>query len=257
MIQLWEMGRFSKTAIILGVLFLGYLLFGFLIAPPLVRHFGERYLQDNFSPESSIERVRINPLLASVRVEGLFLADAAGTWSVAWEAAELDVSAASWVRFYPVVDVVRLESPDIRYKRQPRGAEPTESNDPAIGPTWREQIEQLNQLEIPELRIDLLEVSDGCLEFVDPTAAEPYTETMDPINFTLQDLTTVVDTEGDTAMRFFAETEAGGRLLWEGALQSQPIRSSGSFSLIGLAVQDLSPYFAERIRFRWKRPFWL
>lgn len=46
-------GRMTKTAIVFGILFVCYILIGFLIAPPLVRHFAGRYLQEHFSAESS------------------------------------------------------------------------------------------------------------------------------------------------------------------------------------------------------------
>lgn len=248
-----SMSRISKTAIILGALFVLYVLIGFLIAPPLVRYFGERFLQENFSPESTIERVRINPFKASIRVEGLFLSDPAGSWSMAWKEAEVNASAATLINFYPVVDAVRLNGADIRYHRQPGEVESVDLSETASGPTWREQVEQLNLAEIPQVRVDLLEVSEGRFEFTDTTAAEDYSETIDPINFALRDLTTASDVDGDTAMRFVAETKGDGRLVWEGDFQSHPIRSSGSFSLNGIAVHDLSPYFTELIRFDLER----
>jgi hypothetical protein len=105
--------------------------------------------------------------------------------------------------------------------------------------------------EIPELRVDLLEVSAGRIEFVDQTAATTYKKVIDPIDFTLRDLTTVV--EGDTSMRFVADMDDGAVLRWEGDLKSQPIRSSGTLSLSGLVVNDLSPYYSQFIRFHLKR----
>lgn len=100
-------------------------------------------------------------------------------------------------------------------------------------------------------RDDLLEVKACRFEFTDRTVAELYKKIVDPINFTLRDLTTVV--EGDTEMRLLAETDEGASLSWQGGFQSQPIRSSGSLTLSGLAVHDLSPYFTPFIRFQLNR----
>lgn len=222
-----------------------------LIAPALIRHFGEAHLQENFSPESTITKVRINPFTGSFRVEGLSISDAAGAWSVDCQEAELNVSAATLIKFHPVVDAVRLVGADIRYEKRPH--EVAVEDEPEAEPSgdWQDRVNELNLAEIPELRIDLLEVSGGRFEFIDQTAAEVYKKTVDPINFTLRDLTTVV--EGDTAMRFVAETDEGAILSWEGDFKSQPIRSSGKLMLSGLAVDGLSPYYMQFIRFKLKR----
>ena len=245
--------RFSKAIVIFGALSIWYALFGFLIAPLLVRYFGERYLQQNFSPESSIQQVSINPFKAAIRVEGLFVADQAGSWSIAWRQAELNANAASLIKFYPVVDAVRLDGAEITYQRQAAEGKAADTSETEQAVDWREQVERLKLAEIPQLRVDLLEVSEGRLKFSDPAAGEGFVKTIDPINFTLRDLTTEVDPGRETVMRFQALTEEGGRLSWEGVFNSQPIRSSGTFSLSGLAVHALSPYFKELIRFELER----
>ncbi len=246
-----SMNRYSKALVIFAALVIWYALIGFWIAPALIRHFGEKQLQARFSPESSIAKVRINPFSGSFRVEDLKLSDAAGAWSVTWREAELNVSAATLFKFYPVVDEVRLDGADIRYeKRTSEAVEQNESKAEASG-DWRDIVNELNLAEIPEVRVDLLEVSGGRVEFTDYTAAEIYKKTVDPINFTLRDFTTVID--GDTSMRFVAETDEGATLTWEGDFQSQPIRSAGTLSLSGLAVHDLSPYYTEWIRFHLNR----
>ncbi|TVP75664.1 MAG: DUF748 domain-containing protein [Puniceicoccaceae bacterium] len=235
---------------------MGYALLGFLIVPALVKHFGQKYLQENFSEASAIAAVKMNPFRASVRVEGLFVTDADNTWSAAWESAELNLSAASLLRFYPVVNELRLVGADLRYEKRATDSAVDDVVSPAedgAGSDWRTLVGELNLLDIPKLRVDLLEVEAGRFEFVDLTAAGTFKKTVDPINFTLRDLTTVIEGTSDTSMRFLAETDGGGRLSWEGDLMSQPIRSTGHFSLSGLAIHDLSPYFAERIRFDLKR----
>jgi hypothetical protein len=54
-------------------------------------------------------------------------------------------------------------------------------------------------------------------------------------------------------MRFVAEMDDGAVLRWEGDFRSRPIRSEGTFSLSGLAVHDLSPYYSQLIRFHLQR----
>ncbi|MDQ8193155.1 DUF748 domain-containing protein [Coraliomargarita sp. SDUM461004] len=246
------MNRFSKVLVLCGALLIWYALLGFLIAPALIRHFGESELRAQFSSESKIDAVRINPFSGSLRVEGLSLMDREGAWSLAWQQAEVNVSMSTLIRFYPVFDLVRLVGADIRYEKRPVMSTTAATTDnTATAGDWRALVETLNLTEIPELRVDLLEVAEGRAEFVDQTAQSLYRKVADPINFTLRDLTTVV--EGETAMRFVAQTDDGALLSWEGDFHSQPIRSAGTFSLSGLAVHDLSPYYAQFIRFRLQR----
>jgi hypothetical protein len=248
------MNRLSKALVILGALFIWYVLIGFWIAPSLIRHFGEQQLQANFSPDSSIAKVRMNPFTGSLRVEGVVLSDVDGAWSVDWQEAELNISAVSLIKFYPVVDALRLHGADLRYEKRFAEVAEDKSPDPTTETKgdWRDLVNDFNLVEIPKLRIDFLEVSSGRVEFVDQTAAEVYRKVVDPINFTLSDLTTVLD-DADSTMRFVAEMDDGAVLRWEGDFRSRPIRSEGTFSLSGLAVHDLSPYYSQLIRFHLQR----
>lgn len=243
------MTRTRKFFTISAILFALYTLIGFLIFPFLVRYFGERALQKHVNEASAIEKVHFNPFTWSLRVEGLSTADAAGAWSVEWALAEVNLSAMTVLKFYPVLDRVALDGLDMEATRQLAEASPDEvpSESPEVPEGWRQIMERLNQAEIPKLRIDLLEVSNGKAGFTDHTNAEVYAQIIDPINFTLRNLSTVSD--GSSAMQFDAETENGARVRWKGTLTSQPLRSDGEFSLEGLKIDQLSPYYAELIRF--------
>lgn len=239
--------------VILGALLIWYTLVGFLIAPALIQHFGEKQLKAKFSSESAITKVRINPFTGSLRVEGLQLADAEGAWSLAWGLAELDIGAATFVKLYPVIDAIRLDGADIRYEKRPFEGDEVKVVEKEQAGDWREVVNELNLTEIPKLRVDLLEVSAGRVEFTDLTNPEIYAKTLDSINFALRDLTTVA--EKGSEMSFVAETDRGARLSWKGNFQSKPIRSAGRFALTGLAVHDLSPYFDQFIRFNLRQAF--
>lgn len=247
------MRRLNRILIIAVILVINYTLFGFVFAPSYAKYFGERYLREHVSPSSTIRNIRINPFRASIHVEGLLVSDHTGAWSVAWEHLELNLSASTLFRFYPVVDALRLDRLDLRFERQPvdKPLLAASSQDEPIG--WREQIKRFNLVVIPDLQIDLLEVTQGRFQFMDRTTTRPYAKSFESIDFTLRDLTTVSEGQAGAAMRFSAATEEGGQLEWEGSFENNPIRSSGSFSLGGLALHDLSPYFDERIQFDLQR----
>lgn len=244
-----SMSRLSKALVILGALLIWYTLIGFLIAPPLIRHFAERALRENFSPDSAVAKVRINPFRGSVVVEGLRVADKAGAWSVEWDVAEVNLDSATVYEWYPVLDGVRFVGADVFVEKRP--AELVAPAPEEASGDWREAVNTLNLAEIPQVQIDLLEFVEGRFRFMDLSAAAIYEKTIAPINFTLRDLTTVAD--GDSEMSFVAKTDQGAVLSWEGDFRSQPMRTEGSFSLSGLAMHSLSPYFAHYITFNLER----
>jgi|GEM_PF-1181769 len=240
----------KKALKICGTLFAAYALIGFLIFPLLLKFFGQRALREHVNESAVIERVTANPFTWRLSVEGLQLAEASGEWSVAWERATVNLSVLTLFKFYPVLDQIQLEAPDISYVRriENQEAEPEESDLGSEEPKdWREIIAEVNTMEIPKVRINLLEVDSGRVTFVDDTNATQYSQVIEPINFTLEDFTTV--TNSDNEMHFIAVTETGAELEWTGNFTSQPLTSSGSFRLEGLRIHHLSPYYAKFIRF--------
>lgn len=238
-----------KLVTILFILLGLYTVIGFLLVPFLIRHFGEKALQENVNEVSQIEKVRLNPFALKIQIEGLSTGDVTGAWSAKWRMAEVNLSALTILKFYPVFDNITLDGADIEVARRVSETEEEVVEDSTAEPSggWREAVAKLNVMEVPKLRIDLLQVSNGKATFTDETNAELYTQTIDPINFSLSDLTTV--SEDATTMKFVAETATGALLSWEGNLTSQPLRSAGTFRLDGLKIDHLAPYYAEMIRF--------
>ena len=88
-----------------------YTVIGFFLIPFLIRYFGEKALQEHVNEVSVIEQVRFNPFTWSLRVEGLSTADVASAWSAKWQLAEVDVSALTVLKLYPVLDRIVLDEP--------------------------------------------------------------------------------------------------------------------------------------------------
>ncbi len=245
------MKRSSKCFIILAALLFWYAAAGFLVFPWLIRHFAEKALQERFGPESIVAKVRINPFSGAFRVEGLAVADPGAVWSLAWKEAEFNLSGRSLLQFYPVFDRVWLDGADIRFERTGSGP-PSEDMPPSrTGRDWRGWVEALNGAEVPEVRIDRLEVANGRVEFTDQTTADPYREVIESIDFNLRDFTTAHGE--DTLMELTARTDKGAVLRWEGDLRSRPLWSSGNLALSGLPVHGLAPYYRKYLRFDLKR----
>jgi len=243
------MSVLRKYTTISAIMLCLYALFGFLILPFLVRHFGEKALQKHLSAESTIAKVRMNPFLFSLQVEGLSTADAAGTWTAQWDLLVVDVSAKTLIRWYPVLDRITLQGSAFSFDRELKDEADVEVSEPSKG--WREVMAGVGDAEFPKLHIDLLEVSEGQITFVDHTNAEEYRQVIEPINFSFSNLTTV--SEDATQVQLSAETPRGALIEWAGTVETHPLRSEGTFSLEALSLENFSPYYQQFILFDLKQ----
>ena len=226
------------------ILLLCYAVFGFLIFPLALRYFGEKALKEHVSPDAVITKVKANPFTWQLQVEGLSLSDPAGQWSLEVGRATVNLSAKTLYKFYPVLDLVSLESPRISYLRSPQEeSEEVLVEDKADAPASLEDVASLlNTIEIPEVFVVLLEVKNGAMNFRDVTNESAFEKSVDPINFRLENFTTEVDADEDNAMRFLAKTDTGTELEWTGELTSQPFASSGTVRVSGFEIDRFSPY---------------
>lgn len=237
------------------ILLLCYAVFGFLIFPLALRYFGEKALKEHVSPDAVITKVKANPFTWQLQVEGLSLSDPAGQWSLDVGRATVNLSAKTLYKFYPVLDLVSLESPRISYLRSPQEeSEEVLVEDKADAPASLEDVASLlNTIEIPEVFVVLLEVKNGAMNFRDVTNESAFEKSVDPINFRLENFTTEVDADEDNAMRFLAKTDTGTELEWTGELTSQPFASSGTVRVSGFEIDRFSPYFEKFIKFDLER----
>lgn len=253
------MKKYQKYLIALGIALFVYTIVGFFVFPAAVKYFAVKTLQEEVTPEASIEKVRANPFTLQLQIENFNLPDPAGIWAVRYERATINVSAMTFLKFYPVMDFIRLEAPEIDYLRKV----PTEDEaevvidapeaESAAPQTLEELAELLNAISIPKVRIHLLEVVNGNLNFRDETNPVQFTESINPMNFVLEDFTTVVDASGDNTMRFLAKTDAGTELEWSGYLLSHPLSTEGNVRISGVRIDKFSPYFAQFLKFNLER----
>jgi Domain of Unknown Function (DUF748) len=95
-----------------------YAIFGFFVAPPIVRTQLERALTDLLGRQAAVERVRINPFALSVSIFGFSLKAFDGNANaLAFDELHANFALSSLVRLAPVVEAVRLVKPYVRVVR--------------------------------------------------------------------------------------------------------------------------------------------
>lgn len=110
--------RVRRIVFVLGGLVVFIAVFGFLLAPPIVRSQLEKRLAETLHRPVTIERVRLNPFTLAASIEKLRVGERAGdATALSFEALDIDVAYQSLVRLAPVVQALRITRPYLRVVR--------------------------------------------------------------------------------------------------------------------------------------------
>ena len=147
-----------------------------------------------------------------------------------------------------VLKEVQLDAPDVNLvverdgsinlaRLAPAKAEPQPAADAAAAP-------------LPRIRIGRLAVNDGRVDFedADRTRPAPFTATLSPIRFALEDFRT--DLNHENAYQFAARSGAGETLEWSGSFTAQPLGSHGRFAVGQLRAQTIDSYLQGQLPVR-------
>jgi len=112
-------GRFlRRTLIVLAALFVLYNLVSFLVVPPLARSIAEKNLTAALHRDVTIESVRFNPYVLSIRVRKLFIGRKEGTGHfVAFDELYANAQLSSVFKRAPVIKEVALVNPSVYVER--------------------------------------------------------------------------------------------------------------------------------------------
>lgn len=111
-------GVFKKYLLRFVYVLLALWAFGFLVLPPLVKHFAAKALGEKFHRTVAIQEVSINPLNLSLRVKGFSILEQ-GSSAPFFSIGELyaDLGSASLFHGAPVIQAIQVKSPYLRIVR--------------------------------------------------------------------------------------------------------------------------------------------
>ncbi|MGE5792130.1 MAG: DUF748 domain-containing protein, partial [Bacteroidota bacterium] len=91
---------------------------GFLVVPPIAKHYLVKALSQELKREVTIESLRFNPYTLAVTVRGFVMKDRAGPEpALTFDELYVNASLGSLFRLAPVVDQIRLAKPHLRIVR--------------------------------------------------------------------------------------------------------------------------------------------
>lgn len=238
------LSRTKKGAIITAILILLYAVFGFLIAPSILKSNLISGIAEQLGRNATVNELKVNPFVLSVTVRGFEMSEPDGERFVGFEELYVNFQLSSIFRRAYTFDEVRLIEPDGRVKVLPDGSlnfsDLLASSDAAEPPP-----DQSN--ELTPVLIFRLQIEQGRLAFSDLARHTPFKTEFFPIQATLNNFSTRKDSKSPYA--FTATTGEGEILSWEGSFSVNPLRSGGRFALTGIKMRTLWKYVQHQVGF--------
>lgn len=221
-------------------LLLLYTLGGFFAVPALVQRLAVDAILDGAGREATIERVRFNPYVLSLEVEGFAVRDTDGARLASFERLFVNFQLSSLFRWAWTFREISVDGPyqlierfapgDSRLTRlladmHERAAEP----DPAAQPAG-----------LPRFLVHELNLKEGRLHFRDSVPAEPVELEFGPITVSVQELNALPDRSGQQSVNIVFPNDL--IVTWQGSLSLGPLQSEGSFSVEGAYLQKTTTY---------------
>ncbi|MET0263467.1 MAG: DUF748 domain-containing protein [Rariglobus sp.] len=219
--------------------------FGFFGLPPIVKAQAIKHLSAELHRDVSIERIRINPLVLSVTIEGLAIKDRDGASFTSWRTLYVNFDSFSLFTGEWRFEKIHLDGFSQHVAIGKDGA----LNFADLIPTASAKPEPAAVEAKPSaprpLRIASLSVTSASLNFADASRANPFATEVGPLSFELTNFLSVGDPKAPYS--FSAITEAGEEFSWKGTVSVDPVRSSGEFSIGKISLKKYAPYYAEFI----------
>ena len=235
------MGLLLKTPVRIALgLLAAYFLFAWFGFEPLVKWAAPKVVADKSQHHLVIGTAKFDPLALSVRVGGLKLTEPDGKPLLAFDELFVDFEAASLFRWAYTFQDIRLSGADAHVVLLPDGT----LNWTALIEAFKSEEDEEDK-DLPRLLIDRITLAKGRAQFTDRKVVEGYQVVLNPIDFTLTDLSTLPDDKG--AYTLATRTEAGARVRWKGQLTLNPVLATGELSVDDVQLARVWPYVQERL----------
>jgi uncharacterized protein involved in outer membrane biogenesis len=223
-----------------------YTLVGFFWVPHLLRTNARSYVADELGRTLAIGKVSFNPFTFRLSVRDAALSEKTGDVLASFKELVVNGELASIWQRAVVLKEVQLDAPDVNLVVE-RDAS---INLARLAPPQAESQPAASEADepLPRIRIARLAVSGGRVDFEDRTRPEPFTATLSPIRFALEDFRT--DLNHENAYEFAARSGAGETLSWSGSFTAQPLGSHGKFDVGQLRAQTIDNYLQGQLPLR-------
>ncbi len=222
------------------------LLIGFFVLPPIIRAQAVKRLSAELNREVTIDKVRLNPLVLSVTVEGLQIKDRDGGPFTGWRRLYVNFDSFSLFTGEWRFQEISLDGFAQRVAIAPDGTFNFADLIPAPAEKPTAPAEPASEKAPRPIRIASLSVTSAALSFADASRGEPFATEVGPLSFSLTNFLSAGDPKAP--YEFSAITEAGETFGWKGTVSVDPaVRSAGEFTIGKIALKKYAPYYADLI----------
>ena len=232
--------RWQRWAVGTGCVLAAYSAAGFWLVPYAIKSQLPKFADKELARQASIADVRFNPFTLRLEADQISLKEAAGAdgksgaplLSIGALAVQLEWK--SIVRRAWSVAEIRITAPQAQLTITPDG----KFNLAEVLATWQRNHPDKSEGGMPRLIIGHFALEQGKVDWQDQKAG--YADNFTPIDFTLDNISTLPDTNGSYSLS--ADAARGGKLHWRGTASLSPIRGDGELILNDASLPGLAAY---------------
>ncbi len=211
-----------------------YALAGGWLLPQLIKSQLPKFVETELERKASIGEVSFNPFTLRLTVQQFQLTEASGAPLFGVGGLEVEMQWRSLLRRAWSFAEIRIVAPTVQLAIAPDG----KFNIAEFMATLNKRKHDDSDSGMPRLVIEHFALEQGKVDMHDRHAG--YNDTYAPIAFTLNNLSTLPDENGDYALS--ADAGLGGKLRWKGTNALNPIGGSGVLTLENVALPGVSTY---------------
>ena len=233
---------------IAGIALLLFTVFGFFVAPPIIKAQLERRASAELGRTVTVGKVRVNPYAASVTLEDFDVRLKQGDGSfLGWKRLYVNFDPLASVLGTWTFGVIELEGFHVTallhrdgtfnfddiIRKLSAGTPPAPATPAKPSP-------------LPAVHIGSLKVTGARLDFTDESRAHPFATTFGPVGLAITEFRTVG--VAGAPYHFEAVTEAGEKFNWSGTLAADPFRSEGNLAVENINLPKYLAYYGDRVK---------
>lgn len=232
--------RWQRWAVGTGCALAAYSAAGFWLVPYVIKHQLPTFAEKELARQASIADVRFNPFTLRLEADQIAFKEAPGAdgqggaplLSIGALAVQLEWK--SIVRRAWSLAEIRITAPQAQLTITPDG----KFNLAEVLATWQRKHPDKSEGGMPRLVIAHFALEQGKVDWQDQKAG--YADNFTPINFTLDNISTLPDANGSYSLS--ADAARGGKLHWRGTASLSPIRGDGELVLNDASLPGLAAY---------------
>ncbi|MGV8866611.1 MAG: DUF748 domain-containing protein [Janthinobacterium svalbardensis] len=235
--------RWQRWALGTGCALAAYSAAGFWLVPYVIKNQLPKFAEKELARQASIADVRFNPFTLRLEAEQIAFTEAAsadgkggtsGAPLLSIGALAVQLEWKSIVRRAWSLAEIRITAPQTHLTITPEG----KFNLAEVLATWQRNHPEKSDGGMPRLVIAHFALEQGKVDWQDQKAG--YADNFTPINFTLDNISTLPDANGSYSLS--ADAARGGELHWRGTASLSPIRGEGELILNDASLPGLAAY---------------